>query len=399
MTTTTIAGDVDYAAHGQGYGRQRRTDPRLAAWVHAALGDARSVLNVAAGAGSYEPTDRHVLAIEPSAAMRAQRPAHLTPAVDAVAEKLPLDDQSFDAAMALVTVHQWPDLAKGLQELRRVTRGPIVVLTFDGDALDRYWLADYASEMLAVERRRYPPIATLVEGLGGACEVHALPIPIDCVDGFSEAFYARRANRRTARRTDARSLAVAGLAQQLRRTRPVLRMGRRADAHRHLQQFARDAVVAVDQALETPADAFGDEGVGAGHHDAGVAIALAQDRVAAADGVADPVRYFLPYPLLHVGADVAARPRHRVDADAQQRQHAAAPAALRQVQLQPRLHFRRARHRRRARHQGRAIRRAGVVSIFLAFGAGGRHHGGLLAVRVPRRPLTAACRVRWRSLW
>jgi len=108
-----------------------------------------------------------------------------------VAQKLPLDDQSFDAAMALVTVHQWPDLAQGLRELRRVTRGPIVVLTFDGDALDRYWMADYAPEMLAVERRRFPAIATLVEGLGGACEVQALPIPNDCVDGFSEAFYAR----------------------------------------------------------------------------------------------------------------------------------------------------------------------------------------------------------------
>ena len=190
-TPSTPAGDVDYAAHGQGYGRQRRTDPRLAAWVHAALGDARTILNVGAGAGSYEPVDRHVLAIEPSAAMRAQRPAHLTPAVDAVAEKLPLDDQSFDAAMALLTVHQWPDLANGLQELRRVTRGPIVVLTFDGDALDRWWLADYAAEMLAVERRRLPPIATLVKTLGGDCEVHTLPIPVDCIDGFSEAFYAR----------------------------------------------------------------------------------------------------------------------------------------------------------------------------------------------------------------
>ena len=104
LNDTRTAGDVDDAAHGQGYGRQRRTDPRLAAWVHAALGDARTVLDVGAGAGSYEPTDRHVLAIEPAAAMRARRPAHLAPAVDAVAEKLPLDDRSFDAAMALVTV-------------------------------------------------------------------------------------------------------------------------------------------------------------------------------------------------------------------------------------------------------------------------------------------------------
>jgi SAM-dependent methyltransferase len=185
------AGDVDYRAHGRGYARQRRTDPRLEAWVHAALGDARTILNVGAGAGSYEPLDRHVLAVEPAAAMRAQRPAYLSPAIAAAAESLPLDDQSFDAAMALVTVHQWPDLAKGLGELRRVTRGPIVVLTFDPDALDRWWMADYAAEMLAVERRRFPSVATLVGALGGACEVQALPIPNDCVDGFSEAFHAR----------------------------------------------------------------------------------------------------------------------------------------------------------------------------------------------------------------
>jgi SAM-dependent methyltransferase len=185
------AGDVDYGAHGQGYAGRRRTDPRIESWVHAALGDARTVLNVGAGAGSYEPADRHVIAIEPAAAMRAQRPPRLAPAIDAAAEKLPLDDQSVDAAMALVTVHQWRDLAAGLRELRRVTRGPIVVLTFDGDALDRFWLAEYAPQMIAVERRRYPPIATLVEALGGACEVHPLPIPADCADGFSEAFYAR----------------------------------------------------------------------------------------------------------------------------------------------------------------------------------------------------------------
>ena len=191
MNTPPIAGDVDYATHGPGYGRQRRTDPRLEAWVHAALGDARTILNVGAGAGSYEPLDRHVLAIEPSAAMRAQRPAHLAPAIDGVAERLPLDDQSVDAAMALLTVHQWPELARGLAELRRVARGPIVILSFDPDALDRYWMAEYAPEMLAVERRRFPSIASLVEGLGGACEVQALQIPNDCVDGFSEAFHAR----------------------------------------------------------------------------------------------------------------------------------------------------------------------------------------------------------------
>jgi SAM-dependent methyltransferase len=186
-----VAGDVDYAKHGQGYARIRRTDPRIAAWVHRALGEARTVLNVGAGAGSYEPEDRHVLAIEPSEAMRAQRPKNLVPAVNGIAEQLPLDDQSVDAAMALVTVHQWRDLDKGLSELRRVTRGPIIVLTFDGDALDRYWLAQYAPELISVERRRYPSMDRIARGLGGSTEVHVIPIPIDCVDGFTEAYYAR----------------------------------------------------------------------------------------------------------------------------------------------------------------------------------------------------------------
>jgi hypothetical protein len=188
---TDLPGDVDYAAHGQGYAQQRRADPRIAALIHRAIGSARTVLNVGAGAGSYEPEDRHVVAIEPSAAMRAQRPRHLAPAICGVAEHLPLGDQSVDASMALVTVHQWRELVQGLGELRRVTRGPIVVLTFDGDELERYWLAEYAPELIAVERRRYPAIRAIAEALGGSIEVQTVPIPIDCVDGFTEAFYAR----------------------------------------------------------------------------------------------------------------------------------------------------------------------------------------------------------------
>jgi SAM-dependent methyltransferase len=182
---------VDYGTHGVGYSRQRRTDPRIAAYVHAALGAARTVLNVGAGAGSYEPEDRYVLAIEPSAAMRAQRPAHLVPAIHGIAENLPLDNQSVDASMALVTVHQWRDLNQGLSELCRVTRGPVVILAFDGDALDRYWLADYAPELIAVEHRRYPAMEAIQSRLGSATEVKVIPVPIDCVDGFTEAYYAR----------------------------------------------------------------------------------------------------------------------------------------------------------------------------------------------------------------
>lgn len=186
--TQRIAGDVDYEARGSGYGNRRRTDPRIARLVHAALGDARTVVNVGAGAGSYEPADRAVTAVEPSAAMRAQRS---TPAIDATAEHLPFPDDSFDAAMATVTIHQWRDTDAGLGELRRVSRGPVVILTFDGTQLDRLWLGEYAPELFATEARRYPLIEHVREVLGGTSTVLEVPVPIDCVDGFTEAFYAR----------------------------------------------------------------------------------------------------------------------------------------------------------------------------------------------------------------
>jgi Methyltransferase domain len=185
------AGDFDYETHGEGYAGRRRPDPRIAALVHAALGDARTVVNVGAGAGSYEPADRHVVAVEPSAAMRAQRPHHLAPAVDATAERLPFDEDSFDAAMATITIHQWSDVDAGLRELRRVSRGPVAVLTFDGEALQDFWLNEYVPEVIATERARFPAIDHVAAVLGGAVEVLDVPIPIDCVDGFGEAYYAR----------------------------------------------------------------------------------------------------------------------------------------------------------------------------------------------------------------
>jgi len=185
------AGDFDYETNGHGYASQRRPDPRIAAMIHTALGDARTVLNVGAGAGSYEPVDRHVVAVEPSARMRAQRPAAAAPALNAAAESLPFDDKSFDAVMATVTVHQWADTARGLAELRRVARGPVVVLTFDGAAIDRLWLAEYVPELVTSDRRRCPSIATIASLIGSSAEVLDVPIPIDCVDGFTEAYYAR----------------------------------------------------------------------------------------------------------------------------------------------------------------------------------------------------------------
>ena len=186
-----IAGDFDYEASGADYSAVRRADPRIAEFVHGGMGTAISVVNVGAGAGSYEPADLDVIAVEPSGSMRSQRPPGGSPAVHATAEELPFPDDSFDAAMATVTVHQWADQDEGLRELRRVSHGPVVILTFDGDVLDEFWLARYVPELIAAERRRYPPIDHICQVIGGTCSVTPVPIPIDCTDGFTEAFYGR----------------------------------------------------------------------------------------------------------------------------------------------------------------------------------------------------------------
>lgn len=181
---------VDYDEHGRDYARGRRPDPRIEARVHAALGDAATVLNVGAGAGSYEPRDRWVLAVEPSATMRAQRPAGAAPAIDARAESLPLDDDAVDAAMACVTVHHWQPRDTGLAEMRRVARGVAVVLTFDLDRMPP-WQLDYLREGIEIERPRFGSIAEVAAALGGRTRVEAIPTPAECRDGFFEAFWNR----------------------------------------------------------------------------------------------------------------------------------------------------------------------------------------------------------------
>ncbi|MFC0681045.1 class I SAM-dependent methyltransferase [Lysobacter korlensis] len=185
------AGDTDYGRVGAAYSEHRRPEPEIADAILAALGGARRVLNVGAGAGSYEPADRDVVAVEPSAAMRAQRPPHLTPAVDATAEHLPFGDDEFDAAMATFTVHQWADLEAGLTELRRVTRGPVVLLTADPSLLERYWLVEYLPEVIRTEEQRFPTRERIAAALGGGVRVEEVPIPLHCRDGFGEAYYGR----------------------------------------------------------------------------------------------------------------------------------------------------------------------------------------------------------------
>lgn len=123
--------------------------------------------------------------------MRAQRPAHLAAAIDAVAEELPFKDDSFDASMATVTVHQWLDLEKGLAEMRRVTCGSVVLLVCDPALMMDYWLSDYIPEVRETEARRFPPIERIIEALGGSVAVESVPVPLNCADGFNEAYYGR----------------------------------------------------------------------------------------------------------------------------------------------------------------------------------------------------------------
>ena len=169
----------------------RRTEPRIAAQVWAALGDARTVLNVGAGTGSYEPCDRDVTAVEPSALMRAQRPADAAPCVAAAAESLPFADQSFDAAMAFATVHHWQDPIAGLREMRRVARRVVVFThdTIEAGWLRRFWLTrDYLPEVAGflVGRPSLPELASVI-----GARTEPVLIPWDCADGFFEAYWRR----------------------------------------------------------------------------------------------------------------------------------------------------------------------------------------------------------------
>lgn len=180
-----------YDAIGSAYPATRRTEPRIAARIWEALGDARTVLNVGAGTGSYEPRDRELTAVEPSAVMRAQRPAGAAPCVAAGAESLPFEDQSFDAAMAVSTVHHWPDPIAGLREMKRVARR-VVVFTYDAGntgSPEQFWLTrDYLPEFADL-LTGWPSVTDLTRAIGGRAE--PVLIPWDCADGFFEAHWRR----------------------------------------------------------------------------------------------------------------------------------------------------------------------------------------------------------------
>jgi SAM-dependent methyltransferase len=181
-----------YDAIGQGYAAYRVADPRLARVVRRALGNARTVVNVGAGAGSYEPTDLVVVAVEPSTVMAAQRPPHRPPAVLARAEELPFIDDAFDAAMAFLTLHHWSDARRGVCELQRVARRRVVLVTFDMDVVVESWLyRDYLQAYAPEHRRAFPAIGQLLRWLGANVGVFPIAAPRDLTDGFLAAYWHR----------------------------------------------------------------------------------------------------------------------------------------------------------------------------------------------------------------
>jgi SAM-dependent methyltransferase len=191
----TGSGPDLYDRIGRTYTSTRRPDPRIAAAISSALGDARTVLNVGAGAGAYEPVDREVVALEPSPVMIAQRPPDAAPVVSGRAEELPFQDDSFDVVMAVLSDHHWSDRRRGLQELRRVARGRVVLFNADPAQARLFWLTtDYLPEFLDLIRPRYREPGVWQRELRSALgDIELIPVavPYDCTDGFYGAFWRR----------------------------------------------------------------------------------------------------------------------------------------------------------------------------------------------------------------
>jgi SAM-dependent methyltransferase len=184
--------DSSYDRIGLDYAVTRRADPRIAAQIHEALGDAGSIVNVGAGTGSYEPRDRKVLPIEPSEKMIAQRTDGHVAAIWGHAESLPLATDSVDAAMACMTLHHWADWRIGLQELRRVARKRVVIFTYDPSYAMQFWLLrDYLPKLARLDRARFPSLDEQGVATGDDVRVEPVPIPHDCEDGFLAAFWRR----------------------------------------------------------------------------------------------------------------------------------------------------------------------------------------------------------------
>lgn len=212
---------ISYDSIGNCYASRRHADPRITVAILDALGDATTILNVGAGTGLYEPRDRVVVAVEPSRVMAAQRPMEAAPVVRARAEDLPFTASSFDATLAVLTVHHWTAQLTGLRECRRVAIKRVVILTWDPQVTSFWLVEDYFPDLLAHDRRVFPSLELLERGLG-AIEVRPVQVPADCRDGFLGAYWQRPeaytdASVRAGMSSFARSAGVDAGVERLRR--------------------------------------------------------------------------------------------------------------------------------------------------------------------------------------
>jgi SAM-dependent methyltransferase len=223
-----------YDRIGLNYAELRKPDPRIAAQIDAALGSARTILNVGAGTGSYEPQGREVTALEPSLEMIRQRSTPAARVVQGRAEELPFPDDHFDAAMAVLTIHHWSDQPRGLKEMRRVTRGPIVILTYDPTFRD-FWLYEYLPELLTLDGAQMPDLS-FYEAWLGPVDIRPVPVPHDCSDGFLNAYWRRPAAYLDPRVRAATSpfWALGDISAQLAKLREDIESGAWAQRHADL---------------------------------------------------------------------------------------------------------------------------------------------------------------------
>ena len=196
-----------YDQIGVRYATRRKPDSRIQAQIDAALGPCNRILNVGAGSGSYEPVNRFVVAVEPSIEMIRQRPPGAAPVVQASASQLPFQDQSFDAALALLTVHHWPHREQGLAEMRRVARERVVIFTWDPEHSGFWLVQQYFPEILEMDRPAFPSLRE-IESIIGPAVSSVVPVPADCRDGFLGAYWQRPTGvpGRTSARGDIRIL-------------------------------------------------------------------------------------------------------------------------------------------------------------------------------------------------
>jgi SAM-dependent methyltransferase len=223
-----------YDRIGRGYSNYRRPEPRIAMAINQALGTAETVLNVGAGTGSYEPTDRTVVAVEPSLTMIRQRRWGSAPVIQASATHLPFGDASWAATLAVLTIHHWSDRRRGLAELARVARQRVVIVTWD-PATSGFWLLeDYFPEIVEIDRPNFPSLEEFTHVLGPV-EVHPLPVPHDCADGFLGAYWRRPyAYLDPGVRSAISTLAKIDVAAGLARLRADLENGTWAQRYGHL---------------------------------------------------------------------------------------------------------------------------------------------------------------------